>query len=548
MTKNLPFMLLACALTLISLKASAQCNIPSSSSSSGFAVGFWNATDLPKAYDGDPSTSATLSIFSTVVGTVTATYNWSTLQQATDSVSFDMMLGFQISPSIGGVTFQAYNGSTAVGAAYNLTTFIFTANQVSHAAYVPGAPFNSVKITLTNFSFVSVQSAYLYTLFSSPRVPVIATSATPATQCITGTAGSVALKTTLDASYSDVNSSSSYFWYKSASDTSGTANAISGANASTYSPSLPNGTYTYYVKVKRSNCASTISKAYPVTFSIWNYPTLSPVNGTVLPGASRNVNYAGPTISTNYGTLSAYTQSPTGAGFTIPTGGVSGQLTASPVNAAVTANTLQETITVTANNHGCATTNTYYVPLAWVLPVTYQNPLSAFVSNDNSVKLAWTTAQEINNAYFEVQRSSDGTTFYSIATVNSKAINGNSTTPVDYTYRDSLPLSGNNYYRLNQFDLDGTSKLSTIASAYLSPSTLLTSQLYPNPATSYVILTNGLVGSNYKIVNAEGQIVLTGAIASTTQNIAVDHLSSGVYFVQFNDTKNIVKTLKFLKK
>ncbi len=49
-----------------------------------------------------------------------------------------------------------------------------------------------------------------------------------------------------------------------------------------------------------------------------------------------------------------------------------------------------------------------------VLPVTLLN-FSASYTSANNVKVAWTTTNEINAAYYEVERSSDGSNFIGVA-------------------------------------------------------------------------------------------------------------------------------------
>jgi len=71
---------------------------------------------------------------------------------------------------------------------------------------------------------------------------------------------------------------------------------------------------------------------------------------------------------------------------------------------------------------------------------------------NGGVLLNWVTQSENNNAGFEIMRSGDGTTFEKIGYVTGK---GNSATEITYSYRDTNPLSGVNYYRLLQKDYDG---------------------------------------------------------------------------------------------
>lgn len=90
-------------------------------------------------------------------------------------------------------------------------------------------------------------------------------------------------------------------------------------------------------------------------------------------------------------------------------------------------------------------------PAGGVAPVT----LTTFTARNkgNGVSLEWSTAQELNNNYFQVERSADGNTGWSvIATVDGA---GNSQVVNNYSALDASPRSGINYYRLKQVDNDG---------------------------------------------------------------------------------------------
>jgi hypothetical protein len=78
----------------------------------------------------------------------------------------------------------------------------------------------------------------------------------------------------------------------------------------------------------------------------------------------------------------------------------------------------------------------------------------------NSAVLNWVTASEQNNAYFVVQRSSDGINFTDIGVVPG---HGNSNSLKTYTYTDHNALQGVGYYRLKQTDFDGSYAYSNIA-------------------------------------------------------------------------------------
>lgn len=108
-----------------------------------------------------------------------------------------------------------------------------------------------------------------------------------------------------------------------------------------------------------------------------------------------------------------------------------------------------------------------------ILPVSLVN---FTVKKQNSTTLLqWQTTNEINNSYFDVERSKDSKTFYSIGTKqgsNNDGIN-------NYSFTDHAPLKGINYYRLKQIDKDGKFSLSKTVSAMFEQTK---TKLYPNPS------------------------------------------------------------------
>jgi hypothetical protein len=73
----------------------------------------------------------------------------------------------------------------------------------------------------------------------------------------------------------------------------------------------------------------------------------------------------------------------------------------------------------------------------------------------NGISVNWSTASEINNDYFKLEKSYDGNNYEFLAQING---NGNSTNIINYSLLDKNPKNGINYYKLTQVDFDGTSK------------------------------------------------------------------------------------------
>jgi|GEM_PF-2030426 len=87
--------------------------------------------------------------------------------------------------------------------------------------------------------------------------------------------------------------------------------------------------------------------------------------------------------------------------------------------------------------------------------------------NGSDVDLKWSTASELNNDHFTIERSANGSSFYELSVIRGA---GNSTQTLSYATVDKEPLSGISYYRLKQVDFNGDYSYSNIASVNISAS------------------------------------------------------------------------------
>ena len=97
---------------------------------------------------------------------------------------------------------------------------------------------------------------------------------------------------------------------------------------------------------------------------------------------------------------------------------------------------------------------------------------------DQTVLINWKTAQEQNSDRFEIERSTDGNSF---KTIGSVAAIGNTHTITSYSFTDTQPFKGSNFYRLKQMDKDGAFTYSKVVSVYFDKLEKLF--IYPNPAS-----------------------------------------------------------------
>jgi hypothetical protein len=170
------------------------------------------------------------------------------------------------------------------------------------------------------------------------------------------------------------------------------------------------------------------------------------------------------------------------------------------------------------------------------LPLSYLN----FNGNDNGkqgILLNWATANEVNNDFFSIERSTNGIDFNAIGKVMSKM---NSTTN-NYGFADAAANTINAtsfYYRLKQTDKDGRTSLSNIVQIKRNTKASFAVNVM-NPVRDAVQLQiNSTVDQKVQIsiVNNVGQVVaersmnITKGLTST--ELDVNNLSKGTYFIR----------------
>jgi trimeric autotransporter adhesin len=139
--------------------------------------------------------------------------------------------------------------------------------------------------------------------------------------------------------------------------------------------------------------------------------------------------------------------------------------------------------------------------------------------------LEWTTAQEKNSAFFEVQRSRNG---YEFEPVGKVVAAGNSTSKRSYAFVDARPVTGTVYYRLKQIDSDATVAYSPIV-VLQDPKAGL--ELYPNP-TRYTLQVNTVAGQPWRVLSPLGQPLLEGRSLAGTTSVDVSTLAPGIYYLE----------------
>lgn len=131
-----------------------------------------------------------------------------------------------------------------------------------------------------------------------------------------------------------------------------------------------------------------------------------------------------------------------------------------------------------------------------ILPVALTTYTVTLTPNGKAVDVNWTTALEQGNKYFVVQRSTDSVQFTSLDTIASEAPPGGG---YAYIYVDSVPVVGNNYYRLEAVDITGHDSLYAVQKIAISSTTSTSPPSGPPLPVALTIYTAMAVNNNQAV-------------------------------------------------
>lgn len=161
------------------------------------------------------------------------------------------------------------------------------------------------------------------------------------------------------------------------------------------------------------------------------------------------------------------------------------------------------------------------------------------VLNSDLVDLMWSTASEINNHYFTIERSDESLQFDSLFTVDGA---GDSQLLLNYSAVDYSPLQGISFYRLKQTDFDLKYSYSKVVRVVNNQPSAQLLSLYPNPVREnegvYLKTTAAKAEkSNVTITDALGRLYFSGIVDLShtldLRDLALQYsLSSGTYLIR----------------
>ncbi len=161
-----------------------------------------------------------------------------------------------------------------------------------------------------------------------------------------------------------------------------------------------------------------------------------------------------------------------------------------------------------------------------------------------ATELTWATSQEYNNAYFEVERSTDAKNYIVIGRVMPGQASAN-----EYRFTDLQPTQGVSYYRLKQIDINGTFKYSSIVRVTNLGFDVISFRTNSSSNTLNVTIPVTVQGKiQLSLYDANGRMFLRTRLNRGTNDINIGTLTAqGVYSLVIQNEKSILYTGRFVK-
>jgi hypothetical protein len=186
---------------------------------------------------------------------------------------------------------------------------------------------------------------------------------------------------------------------------------------------------------------------------------------------------------------------------------------------------------------------------AWLIAVSAQNTfdvlpvgITSFTAEpqQRSVDLQWETATEQNSKYFNIERSQDGANWTSIGQVSAA---GNSDGLLQYNYVDRQPLTGTDFYRLQEVDQDGSSVYSIIRDVNFTDAAVGINW-YPNPTHDRLTISSYSNLQSIALTTLDGRILQKVEGFASGQSLDLSRYPFGIYFLIIRTADGQTRTAK----
>jgi hypothetical protein len=169
------------------------------------------------------------------------------------------------------------------------------------------------------------------------------------------------------------------------------------------------------------------------------------------------------------------------------------------------------------------------------LPVTWLSANASINGNQQAV-VNW-KVQENDVASYQIQKSTNGVRFTTIATVASKGDGEN-----NYSFTEPNKLLSNTYYRILQKDISGAESFSEVMLVAAKP--VKTTIIFPNPTNNeFVICSNNLKNTTAVLTDVNGKALQNIVITQNNTRVNIRSYSNGIYFLKtaYGDVLQILK-------
>ncbi|MFP5042559.1 alpha-amylase family glycosyl hydrolase [Parasediminibacterium sp. JCM 36343] len=303
--------------------------------------------------------------------------------------------------------------------------------------------------------------------------------------------------------------------------------------------------WSYYQNTYRKG----LYDVYAKLFNMRNVPSLAPTftDGSLMFGnlATYSLNGDVKQLTIYYSNMSVVSFANLGTGsstssINFPTNGTWYRVVGTVGNPTITIANNATTFTLSSGDYAVFTN----IDVNAVLPVSWVS-FTAQKGLNNAVNLAWSVSNEINNNHYDIERSTDGTSFSYIGSVPASTSVFNAVT---YNYTDISTLGGTVYYRIKQVDNDGKYTFSKVVSITADASKTLWHTTYSNSTIKIAVQAN-VNKMDVVLYDMSGKALYQQTAAKTVAgqqiNIPAKQFAKGVYLLRIqadngNKTEKIV--------
>lgn len=174
--------------------------------------------------------------------------------------------------------------------------------------------------------------------------------------------------------------------------------------------------------------------------------------------------------------------------------------------------------------------NSLILPVSWLTFTATNEP--------KSVRLEWTTAEEIDNSRYVVERRAATGAWVGIGELRPVAPSPDGIHR--YVFLDNSPLAGQSYYQIRQIDFDGTESYSPVRSV---DRTAAVQTAYPNPFGEELTIYSA-EAQPVELVGANGRLLSRIAHPGGGGQVQSFDLPPGVYWLRWPKTGHVKRLVK----